>query len=368
MPDPTRAGPLHCCHTAWKGTRLARPDDESSTNVTLADVARRARVSPATASRVINGSNKPVADGLRERVLKAVADLRYVPNAHAQNLARAQRSAVGVIVHDVSDPYFAEITRGLQRIASSFGQLLVICNSYRDPQRELEYVALLRAQQAGALVLAGSGYHDAEFTRQLNSQLRAYAETGGRVALIGRHELVGAAVLPDNENGAFAIGKGVFGLGHRRVAVIAGPRNLTTTTDRLSGVRRAANDEGVPLPAKRIHYADFTRDGGARAAVALLDAEPDLTAIIALNDSMAVGALAVLRERGLDVPGQVSVTGFDDMPIARDVTPALTTVRLPLVEMGERAMSLALGGTQIGHVESAYSELMWRASLAAPSS
>jgi LacI family transcriptional regulator len=336
--------------------------------VTLADVARRARVSPATASRVINGSTKPVADGLRERVLKAVADLRYVPNAHAQNLARAQRSAVGVIVHDVSDPYFAEITRGLQRIASSYGQLLVICNSYRDPQRELEYVALLRAQQAGALVLAGSGYHDDDFTRQLNSQLHAYAETGGRVAVIGRHELVGAAVLPENEMGAYAIGIGVFGYGHHRVGVIAGPRNLTTTTDRLSGIRRAAEERGVQLPAKRIVYADFTRDGGAHAAVDLLDADPGLTAIVALNDSMAVGALSVLRQRGYDVPGRVSVTGFDDMPIARDVTPPLTTVRLPLVEMGERAMSLALGGAQFGHVERADAEVIIRSSLAAPPS
>jgi LacI family transcriptional regulator len=347
---------------------LTRPDDESSTNVTLADVARRARVSPATASRVINGSNKPVADGLRERVLKAVADLRYVPNAHAQNLARAQRSAVGVIVHDVSDPYFAEITRGLQRIASSYGQLLVICNSYRDPQRELEYVALLRAQQAGALVLAGSGYHDAEFTKQLNSQLRAYAETGGRVAVIGRHELIGAAVLPDNVQGGFDIGTGVFTLGHRRVCVIAGPRNLTTTTDRLTGIKQAATARGLPLPARRIAYADFTRDGGYSATLDMLDAEPDLTAIIALNDSMAVGALAALRQRRLDVPGRVSVAGFDDMPIARDVTPPLTTVRLPLVEMGERAMSLALGGAQIGHVERAEAEVIWRESLAEPPS
>jgi LacI family transcriptional regulator len=342
---------------------LARPDDESSTNVTLADVARRARVSPATASRVINGSTKPVADGLRERVLKAVADLRYVPNAHAQNLARAQRSAVGVIVHDVSDPYFAEITRGLQRVASSYGQLLVICNSYRDPQRELEYVALLRAQQAGALVLAGSGYHDAEFTKQLNGQLKAYAETGGRVAVIGRHELVGAAVIPDNMVGAYAIGTAVFGYGHKYVGVIAGPRNLTTTTDRLTGIRNAAHEKNVQLPARQIIYADFTRDGGAHAAHTLLDDHPEITAIIALNDSMAVGALSVLRRLGLDVPGQVSVTGFDDMPIARDVTPSLTTVRLPLVEMGERAMSLALGGTPIDHVETADSEIMVRESL-----
>ena len=137
---------------------------------TLADVARRAGVSPATASRVINGSPKPVADELRERVLRAVEDLRYVPNAHAQQLARAHRSAVGVIVHDVSDPYFAEITRGLQRVATDHGRLVIICNSYRDPERELEYVELLRAQQVAAIVLAGSGYHDAPFTAPLDAQ------------------------------------------------------------------------------------------------------------------------------------------------------------------------------------------------------
>ena len=130
--------------------------------MTLADVARRAGVSSATASRVINGSAKPVDEELRARVLKAVEELRYVPNAHARMLARAERGAVGVIVHDVSDPYFAEITRGLQRVAIERGTLLVICNSYRDPVREREYVELLSAQRVAAIVLAGSGYHDAE--------------------------------------------------------------------------------------------------------------------------------------------------------------------------------------------------------------
>jgi LacI family transcriptional regulator len=311
--------------------------------VTLADVARRAKVSPATASRVINGSAKHVAEELRVRVLKAVDELRYVPNAHAQSLARSQRNAVGVIVHDVSDPYFAEITRGLQRVATDHGRLLVICNSYRDPARELEYVEMLRAQQVAAIVLAGSGYHDTQFTKDLNAKLRAYQQGGGRVAVIGRHELVGDSVVPANEVGAYLVGEHLFRLGHRAVGVIAGPKVLTTTTDRLAGLRRAAKDHGRSVPPRRIAYTDFTRDGGAEAVHALLDAEPGLTAIVALNDSVAVGVLAALRERGVVVPDEVSVAGFDDMPIARDMTPPLTTVRLPLVEMGVRAMTLALG-------------------------
>ncbi|MEV6300278.1 LacI family DNA-binding transcriptional regulator [Actinoplanes sp. NPDC051861] len=332
--------------------------------VTLADVARLAGVSPATVSRVINDSSKRVNDDLRERVLAAVAQLHYVPNAHAQHVARPRKSAVGVIVHDVSDPYFAEITRGLQRQAGAHDRLLVICNSYREPERELAYVALLRAQQVHALILAGSGYHDDAFTERLNAELGAYQQAGGRVAVIGRHRLVGSAVLPANEDGAHALGLRIFGLGHSRVAIVAGPRRLTTTTDRLTGFRRAAEDCGVELPPARILYTDFTRDGGAAAAASLIDADPAITALIALNDSMAVGALATLRERGVRVPEDVSVTGFDDMPIARDVTPSLTTVKLPLVAMGERAMALALGDDDGPRAEPAEASIIWRESCA----
>ncbi len=306
---------------------------------TLADVARRAGVSTATASRIINGSSKPVADTLRERVLAAVAELQYVPNAHAQMLARSHRSAVGVIVHDVSDPYFAEITRGLQRVASAHGRLVIICNSFREPERELEYLELLHAHQVAAIVVAGSGYLDADASDRLDNRMQAYEATGGRIAVVGRHGRTGDAVLPDNEEGGFLAADHLYALGHTEIGVIAGPAALTTTADRLAGLRRAARTRKHRLPKTRIVHADFTRDGGFTAATALLEAHPALTAIIALNDSMAVGALAALRTAGR----KAAVVGFDDMPIARDVTPSLTSVRLPLTEMGERAMELALG-------------------------
>jgi LacI family transcriptional regulator, galactose operon repressor len=336
---------------------------------TLADVARLAGVSQATASRIVNGSEKLVTDELRARVLRAVAQLQYVPNAHAQQLARSHRSAVGVIVHDVSDPYFAEITRGLQRVATANGRLVIICNSYRDPDRELEYVELLRANQVAAIILAGSGYHDAAFTRSLNLKLDAYVRTGGRVTVIGRHQLAGDSVVPENEVGAYLIANEVFGLGHRKVGVIAGPAALTTTTDRLAGLRQSAREHRRTLGARRIAYANFDRDSGAAAAARLLDANPDLTAIIALNDSMAIGALATLRSRGLAVPDDVTVVGFDDMPIARDVTPPLTTVRLPLADMGERAMTIALSPPGDGpRVERMGATVVRRASSGPPRS
>lgn len=334
---------------------------------TLADVARRAGVSAATASRVINASAKPVTDALRDRVMRAVDELHYVPNAHAQLLARSDRIAVGVIVHDVSDPYFAEITRGLQRVATEHGRLCIICNSYRDPDRELAYVDLLRAQQVAAIVLTGSGYHDVRFTRELNAKLKAYERTGGRVAVIGRHKHAGDAVMPANEEGGYLAGAELYRLGHQRIGVVAGPKVLTTTTDRLTGFRRAAKEFGQPLPPRRIVYADFDRDSGAAATEELLAAAPGITAIAALNDAMAIGVLATLRARGIDVPSAMSVIGFDDMPIARDILPPLTTVRLGMPEMGERAMALALSpASDDPRVEHLPATLIRRESLAPP--
>lgn len=334
---------------------------------TLADVARRAGVSAATASRVINGSSKPVTDELRDRVMRAVDELHYVPNAHAQLLARSDRIAVGVIVHDVSDPYFAEITRGLQRVATEHGRLCIICNSYRDPDRELAYVDLLRAQQVAAIVLTGSGYHDMRFTRLLNAKLRAFERTGGRVAVIGRHKLAGDAVMPGNEEGGYLAGAELYQLGHQRIGVVAGPKVLTTTTDRLAGLRRAAKEFGQSVPPKRVIYANFDRDSGAVASAELLDGNPGLTAIVALNDAMAIGVLATLRERGIAIPSDMSVMGFDDMPIAQDVLPPLTTVRLGMPEMGMRAMALALGPpAPEPRVERLPVALVRRASTAAP--
>ncbi|WP_127507462.1 LacI family DNA-binding transcriptional regulator [Actinoplanes solisilvae] len=302
---------------------------------TLADVARRAGVSTATASRIINGSPKPVTEELRTRVLAAVAELRYVPNAHAQMLARNNRNAVGVLVHDVSDPYFAEITRGLQRVATAHGRLVIICNTFREPARELEYIDLLHAHQVAAIVVAGSGYLSSDAETELHDRMLAFEATGGRIAVIGRHHHSSDAVVPANEEGGYLAGAHLFELGHTAVAVIAGPAALTTTADRLAGLQRAATAFGRTL---HIVHSDFTRDGGATAAADLLAVDPGLTAIAALNDSMAVGALAAMRAAGR----RLSIIGFDDMPIARDVTPALTSVRLPLTELGERAMELAL--------------------------
>jgi LacI family transcriptional regulator len=310
---------------------------------TLNDVARHAGVSLATASRVVNGSTREVGAALRARVLASAAALGYVPHGPAQALARAANATVGVIVHDIADPYFTEIALGAMRVAEDEGRLVTVCNTFRDRGREARYVALLHAQRVAAIVLAGSGYDDPELEAGLSAALRRYRAGGGRVALIGRHATEGDQVLPDNLGGARRLGRALVELGHRRIGVITGPPTLTSSQDRLRGLVESLAAGGVPLAEDRVVAGDFDRHGGARGASILLDRHADLTALVAGSDQAALGALGVLREREIAVPDAVSLCGFDDVPSARDVTPPLSTVRLPLGDLGATAMRLALG-------------------------
>lgn len=310
-------------------------------HVTLEDVARAADVSLATASRALNGTR--VTPQLRDRVLAAAEKLAYIPNAHARALAGAAHRTVGVICHDVTDPYFSAIAGGVMRVAGDNDMLVMLASTNRDPEREIAYVSMLRAERAPAILLTGSGFEDPRWERALEAELRPYLDGGGRVAAVGRHRSLKVdSVLPENRAGAAALARALLDLGHRRFAVLAGPPTLTTVTDRLAGFRDELTRAGVPLPAAAVVEAPFTRDGGYQAMTGLLARGLTATCVFALTDVMAIGACAALREHGLSVPDDVSVAGFDDIPIVRDLTPPLTTVALPLPRLGEEAMRMAL--------------------------
>ncbi|WP_349017269.1 LacI family DNA-binding transcriptional regulator [Streptomyces solicavernae] len=333
-------------------------------------VADAAGVSPATASRALNGTTRVRAE-LRGRVLAAAAELGYIPNAHAQALASASNNTVGVICHDVSDPYFAAIAGGVMRAAAERDLLVMLASTFRDQAREIAYVSMLRAQRARAILLIGSGIEDRAWERALDAELAPYTRAGGRVAVVSRHRSLRVdTVLPENREGAAALARALLALGHREFAVLTGPPELTTVADRLAGFREALAAAGVALPAHRVVRGAFTRDGGHAAMLGLLARGPRPTCVFAVTDVMAVGALAALRERGLRVPEDVSLAGFDDIPLVRELTPPLTTVGLPLRRMGERAMGLALreGRGARSRVERVAGEVVVRASTGRPGS
>ncbi|WP_380173965.1 LacI family DNA-binding transcriptional regulator [Kineococcus sp. DHX-1] len=335
--------------------RRSRPDGP----VTLDDVAREAGVSLATASRVLNGSTRVVGEALRDRVHSAAARLDYSANAQAQAMARGRSDVVGLVVHDISDPYFSSLAAGVMDAAEAAGVIVTLSVTRGDADREVAHVAALRRQRVRAVILAGSRWADAERTDALRTELEAFRTGGGQIAAATQDVLGVDSVLVDNEGGARRLTEAVVDLGYREFWLLQGPDNLVTARDRTAGFLAGLAARGIE-PAHRVS-GPFTRDGAYEAVAALLADRPRRRrtapppALLAANDVMAVGAIAAARDAGLDVPRDLAVAGFDDIPTLRDIAPALTTVRLPLTDIGHRLFDLvdsADGGpARFEHVE-----------------
>lgn len=315
---------------------------QDNSPVRLADVAELAGVSVATASRVLNGGDRLVGAPYRERVLEAARQLRYTPNAHAQAIARGASNTVGLLVHDIADPYFSTIATGVTGLAEKHGMVVLLANTRRDPGLEIEYMAMLNAQRARAVIIVGSRFADRAGNAMLAAEVERFTAGGGRVACIGQDRLGTNTVVPQNAAGGRALAGDLCDLGHRQFVVLAGPPELLTARDRLRGFRAGLTDRGVPDRDVRVIHGPFTRDGGYSAAEQLAAEQRGETCVFAVNDVMAVGAMAAFRDLGIGVPEDLSVAGFDDIATLRDLVPPLTTVRLPLEEMGSAAAAMAL--------------------------
>lgn len=318
--------------------------------ISIRDVALQADVSPATASRVLSGSAHPVRHETRLRVLEAAAELDFNPNMIARGLVTTRTHVLGVVVHDVSDPYFGEVVRGLEDAANLRDHRVFVCSSDRDPDRELAYVRALIGHRVDAIVFAGGAIEDRSYRTQLRRLLEGFRSLGGVVVTVAPHTLRAPSVTVDNTAGARDMTTHLLDLGHRRIAFVAGPERLRTSHLRLAGYREGLTDAGVTSDPALVEAGGFTTEGGAKAAATLLDRTPDLTAIFAANDVMAFGVLHELASRGLRVPDDVSVAGFDDISMARFALPPLSTVRVPMTELGQQGAHLvfeALSGRRV---------------------
>jgi LacI family transcriptional regulator len=309
--------------------------------VTLQDVADRAGVSLTTASRVVNQGSRRVGPPLADRVHRAVAELGYTANLQARAVATGQSTMVGVVVHDIADPYFSSIAAGVIEAAEARGLLVCMSSTSATEAAEREYVALMRAQRARAVILIGSRSDDARARDELRAEIRAFEADGGRAVAVGQDLLGVDTILPENVAGAQALARAMVALGHRRFAVLAGPRGLLTARDRLDGFRAGLRAWSLDPP--QVIHGPLSRDGGYEAMSAILAAPGPLPdCVFAVTDVMAVGALARLRAGSLQVPADLALAGFDDIVTLRDIYPPLTTVRLPLKRMGEMAAGLLL--------------------------
>jgi LacI family transcriptional regulator len=311
--------------------------------VTLQDVADRAGVSITTASRVVNDGSRRVGTHLALRVREAADELGYTANLQARAVATGRSSMVGVVVHDIADPYFSSIAAGLIEAADARELLVCLSAAPASEAAEREYVALMRAQRARAVILIGSRTDEEAARAALGRELAAFTRQGGRAVCVGQALLGVDTIAPENAAGADALARALAAQGHRRFAVLAGPRGLLTAQDRVAGFLAGLAAWSIESGPGEVVHGAFTRDGGYEAMSSILAAGTPLPdCVFAVNDVMAVGALARLRAAGISVPGDIAVAGFDDISTLRDVTPPLTTVRLPLERMGEMAASLVL--------------------------
>ena len=328
---------------------VGRPPSHPS-RVTLQDVADRAGVSLTTASRVVSEGPRKVGPRMAERVNQAVAELGYTANLQARAVATGQSSTLGVVVHDIADPYFSTISAGLMEVAYDRQLLVCLSSTSAGEPGEREYVSLMRAQRARAVILVGSRSDDVAARDDLREEIGAFRRAGGRAVCVGQDLLGVDTIMPENVAGAESLAQALVAQGHRSFAVLAGPRGLLTARDRLDGFTSGLRAWSVRLDERNIIYGAFTRDGGYEAMSTVLAAgRPLPDCVFAVTDVMAVGALARLRAEGLAVPADIAVAGFDDIVTLRDVYPPLTTVRLPLKAMGEMAANLVLGDPGADH-------------------
>lgn len=303
--------------------------------VTMRDVAERAGVSVTTVSHVIN-ETRPVSDELRDRVRSAMDQLGYRPNRLARSLRQGRTYTIGMIVPDSANPFFAEMARHVEDATFSHGYSLILCNSDGDLDKERFYVRRLAEKQVdGILFIAAGGGGD---------HIEPLLKRRIPVVLVDRilpHVAVDA-VLTDNRGGGCIATQHLLDLGHRRIACIAGPSDVTPSGERVAGYRQALQDAGAAVDEGLIVRGGFDYESGYRAAGQLLSRSPRPSAIFACNDLMAVGAISAAVRMGLRVPDDVSIMGFDDVRLASFTVPLLTTVRQPKQEMGVLAATLLL--------------------------
>jgi LacI family transcriptional regulator len=326
-------------------------------SVTVRDVARVANVHPGTVSRALNEETRALVNPeTAERVLQAAAQLGYRPNRIARGLKTSRSHTIGVLIPDITNPLFPPILRGIEDRLDQAGYTSLIVNTDNDPDRERVYLEAMRGRQVDGFISA-----TARLDRELLAELAA---AGTPLVLVNRSLEDGSvpAVTVDDQQGIALAVEHVVALGHERIGHVAGPQNLSTGHRRHLGFVEAMRSAGLEVPADHVRFgAYFTEDEGARACAELLDAAPELTAIVAANDLLAIGCYDELEDRGLRCPEDISIVGFNDMPFLDRLRPPLTSVRVPQREIGKVAADLLLD--QLGEGDDGASEILLEPTL-----
>jgi LacI family transcriptional regulator len=317
---------------------MIAPTDQPT--VTIKDIAARAGVSISTVSRVINQTAR-VDPATELRVHEAIAVLGYRPNLLARSFRRRITQTIGLLVPDNSNPYFAEMARVIEDAGFDEGYSVILCNSDLSQGKQAGYIDVLLAKRVDGIIMISTGLIPGEDT---DLDLVRIRQAGVPCVVIDRDlgDVPIDQILVDNHEGGYCAGRYLIDEGHRDLACVVGPNDLTPSAGRIAGFRRALAEAGIALPPEALVRGNGRYDGGASAVDELRRREVRFSAIFAFNDQMAIGVIGALRRAGISVPGDVSVIGFDNIPHGAAVYPAVTTIAQPIAEMGKTGLRMLL--------------------------
>lgn len=302
---------------------------------TIKDVAARAGVSFTTVSHVLNGTRR-VSDHARARVEQAVAEMGYAPSAVARALKTSETFVFGVLVPNITNPFFAELTRGIEDRCQQTDYSVFLCNSDDEPERQKHYLQTLLERRVDGLLLAAAADQDEPLVKRLASARVPTVVVERRIP-----GLAADLVRVNHDAGARMAASHLVSLGHRAIACLSGPSRFVVSRERTAGWRSALQEAGIQPDEAWMLEGDFSASAGYEMAYGLLKRR-EVTAILAGNDMMAIGVLRAAAELGVSVPGELSVIGFDGIDLGSYVYPALTSVGYPIRELGEMAASVLL--------------------------
>lgn len=306
-------------------------------SVTIKDIAKCADVSIATVSMVLNNKDKGITQKTRDKILKIARELNYRPNRLARGLVTKRTNTLGFVLPDITNPFFPEIVRAAEDTANKFGYNLILCNTDDDSAKERLYIEVLKEKCVDGIIFTSSiNPNDKNLEILLNY----------KIPFVFLDRFLGTdkacIIHSDGIQGMYDMTKYLIEMGHKKIAFISGPYGSSTACERYKGYVKALRENNISIDESLIAEGNYKQDGGKKAMVELLKRKGSFTAVACANDLMAIGVVEVLRENNIKIPEEISVTGFDDINLAKVLYPKLTTVSQPCYDMGHEATKMLI--------------------------
>lgn len=318
--------------------------------ISIKDVAKLAGVSTATVSRVVNNTDYPVKEETKAVVEKAVKELKFQPNRWARSLSQNKSNIIGVIVHDISSDYFSELLKGIEGVLFDNEFVINVFDTARKIDKQLKALNLLKADQADAVIFPGGIMFDDSSVDDIKQTIEGLKNQGCNIVAVTDNPFAIKNIDIGNTLATRTITEYLINKGHRNIAYLHGPELMNAAIERLNGFKEAMKNRQLKINEDFIIPGDFTFESGRKAALNIINKEKNISAVVASNDESALGLLWELHQRNIDVPGDISVVGIDNIPLSKYYFPPLTTINLPLHELGQkigRYISAKLQGDQL---------------------